>query len=140
MEEKKSYDISKGTILIILILFMFSSKIWDVTWDIGKSLLYIIAIVYFLNLVDKGLANKIKEIIVDFINIDSENNFFKEILSKISSTILNIFKSSTETKKIISEEEIKPVAEEVVRIPDNLKLEENRSLNIVGETNNRTLI
>ena len=105
-QNKISYNnFDKSTILIVVVLFMFSSKLLDIAWDIGKALVYIILIVYFLNYLNPDIANKIKEIINDFINFDTNGNIFKDIVSKISFTILNIFKPSnikeiTEEKKV----------------------------------------
>ena len=93
MDNKSSFsNMNKGTILIIILLFMFSTKILDVVWDIGKALLYIIVLVNILTYLNPQLAIKIKEIINDFINLDSKNNFFIDSISKISFMLLNYFK------------------------------------------------
>ncbi len=112
-KSKNNGSFDKGTILIVVILFMFSSKLLDIVWDIGKALIYIIVIIYCLNFLNPNIADKIKEIINDFINFDSNgvykktgesNNIFKNLLSKISSTVLNIFKPAKSSKKEIIEE------------------------------------
>ena len=51
MDKKNNESYSKGTILIIILLFMFSSKIFNVVWDIGKSLIYIFIIKIIYNLI-----------------------------------------------------------------------------------------
>jgi len=101
--EKKNESYSKGTILIILILFMFSSKLYNFFWDIGKSGIYVFLIIYFINYLNPNISKKIKEIFFDLINFGN-NNIIKNILSKISSIIMNLFKKDTlnyniETKK-----------------------------------------
>jgi hypothetical protein len=93
MEEKNEGIYSKGTILIVLILFMFSSRILDIAWDIGKSLIYLILVIYVVNYLNPSLASKIKEIIIEFIDINSNGNFIKNTLSKLSTNILNGIKS-----------------------------------------------
>ncbi len=140
-ENNGSFD--KGTILIVVILFMFSSKLLDIVWDIGKALIYIIVIIYCLNYLNPNIADKIKEIINDFINFDSNgvykkngesNNIFKNLISKISSTVLNIFKPVKSTKKEIIEE---PVDQKVVR--RDIDLEKIRKTDIPFDAGVRTL-
>ncbi len=105
-KNKKSNNnyIDKSTILIVAVLFMFSSKLLDIVWDIGKALIYIIVIVYCLNYINPDIANKIKEIINDFINFDTNGNIFKDIISRMSSTMLNLFKPPKSKTKDLSEE------------------------------------
>ncbi len=89
---------SKGTILIVLLLFMFSSKIFSIVSTIGKSLIYIFIIIICLNILNPNIAKKIKEILNDFINTGN-NNIIKNILSKIASFALGIIKKE-ETKDL----------------------------------------
>lgn len=98
--------IDKTTLIIIILMFMFSSRLWDIAWDIGKSLLYIIAIIYTINFINPDLSITLKNIIYELINVDNKNNFFLNILSKIFTTlkslpVFNIFKSN---KNIIIDE------------------------------------
>ena len=89
MKERNNKLLSKGTLLIILILFMFSSKISDITWNIAKYFFYFILIINGVNYLNPSIAEQIKEIIIDLINIDSNGYFIKDILSKLSGIILN---------------------------------------------------
>lgn len=89
---------SKGTILIVLLLFMFSSKIFSIVSTIGKSLIYIFIIIICLNILNPNIAKKIKEILNNFINTGN-NNIIKNILSKIASFALGIIKKD-ETKDL----------------------------------------
>jgi len=89
--ENKNESYSKGTILIIFILFMFSSKLLNFAFSIGKSIFYILLIFYFLNIFNPIIAKKIKEMIFDLLNF-SDNNIIKNILSIISSFIMNLIK------------------------------------------------
>jgi hypothetical protein len=98
----------KTTLIIIIIMFMFSSRLWDIAWDIGKSLLYIIAIIYTINFINPDLSISIKNIIYELINVDNKNNFIINILSKLltflkSLPIFSIFKSK---QNIITDEKI----------------------------------
>ncbi len=86
----KSFSLDKSSLLIIVLLFMFSSKLWDIAWDIGKSLLYIIVILYLISFVNQDLADNIKNIIHDFTNVNSSNNFVTDLIGKISGQVKNI--------------------------------------------------
>ncbi len=86
----KSFSLDKSSLLIIVLLFMFSSKLWDIAWDIGKSLLYIIIILYLISFVNQDLADNIKSIIHDFTNVNSSNNFVTDLFAKISGQVKNI--------------------------------------------------
>ena len=90
--EIRPINMDKSTLLIILLLFIFSSKLWDIAWDIGKSILYIIIIMYLINFVNQDWAIKIKEIINDFMNVDSYSNFITELLSKLSIKVIDFLK------------------------------------------------
>ena len=89
-ESKKqltSFNINKTLLLIIILLFMFYSKFWDIAWDIGKSLLYIIIVIYLISFVNQDLADNIKNVIHDFININSNNNFITDMFGKLSTQL-----------------------------------------------------
>lgn len=111
----KNFSIDKTSLLIIILLFMFSSKLWDIAWDIGKSLLYIIIIIYLISFINQDLANNIKNIIHDLTNINS-NNFLTDMFSKIFSQLksfvnigqLKIVKTEPTAVSVVSTE---PTAE-----------------------------
>ena len=143
--ENTSY-LNKSTILIIFVLFMFSDKLWNISWDVGKSLLIVICILFALNYLNPTFAAKIKEIISDFINVGSENNFIMSIFSKIASFIMGII-NFVKPNTILS----LPTGEQVKEIilPANTQLAqpvsslirtiENKSLDISTPTNNKRL-
>jgi hypothetical protein len=83
-------------IIIILIIFLFSAKSWEITWDIGKSLLFIIIGIYIINILDKDLSNKVKTFLTDIINTDQDS--IMDYISYISSYILNIIKPVQKVK------------------------------------------
>ena len=126
---------SKSTILIILILFMFSTKLFDIVWDIGKGLLFIIVITYCLNFLNPNIASNIKEIINNLINFDTNNNIFKNILSKISSNLLNVFKKEKEIVKSETVEEEKKY-KKIQRHSDNTNNTEVSNLRTLDNKQN----
>ena len=120
MDKKNNELYSKGTILIVLILFMFSSKLFNIVWEIGKSGLYIFLIIYSLNILNPKIAIKIKEMLFDLINIGN-NNILKNILSKISSFFLGIFKIDKTNNQI-------QIFKKKINDIDNSKVSNIRSL------------
>jgi len=90
--EKNNTTYTKETILIVLLLFMFSNKLFDFFWSIGKSLIYLVIIITGLNYLNPNLGIVIKEIIINIINIGQNNSFISNVLSKVSSNILNLIK------------------------------------------------
>lgn len=53
MEERK------GIIIIIIILIIFSSKLFDIVWDICKTLVCLIIIIYIIKYFNPALIEKI---------------------------------------------------------------------------------
>ena len=100
----KTFSLDKSSLFIIVLLFMFSSKLWDIAWDIGKSLLYIIIIIYLIGFVNQDLADNIKSIIHDFTNINSNNNFISNLLAKLLSPLTKIINLNKVEKEIIKPE------------------------------------
>lgn len=139
MEEKNDEIFTKGTLLIILILFMFSSKILDITWNIGKSLIYLILIIYGINYLNPILGKKIKEIINDFINIDSNSYFIKDTLSKISTNILNSINTYDKTNTYINPEQYMIPKNDTIILNVSHSNETNRNLQNTVDTTNRKL-
>jgi hypothetical protein len=123
---KKNESYSKGTILIILILFMFSSKLLNIVWDIGKSGLYIFLIIYCLNYLNPNIAKKIKEILFDVINFGN-NNIIKNILSTISSFFFGLFKNGKSNNGTEFKIKKKFFRKKLIDI-DNSKVSNTRSL------------
>ena len=82
--------ISKEIIIIIILFFAFSGKIWNFMWKIGMSLVYIIVIIFILNSINPKVGNKVKEMFSDFINLDL--NTVKDIVANISKSGLYLCK------------------------------------------------
>jgi hypothetical protein len=80
--------ISKEIIIIIILFFAFSGKIWNFMWKIGMSLVYIIVIIFILNSINPKVGNKVKEMFSDFINLDL--NTVKDIVANISKSGLSL--------------------------------------------------
>jgi len=127
MNKKNNESYSKGTILIILILFMFSSKLLIIAWDIGKSAFYIFLIIYGLNILNPNISNKIKEMLFDVINFGN-NNIFKNILSTISSFFFGIFKKGKKNNEMQIINKRRKLIKKKINDVDNSKVSNVRSL------------
>jgi hypothetical protein len=81
-----------NTIIIIILIFIFSSKIWNSIWEIGKSLVYAIIIIYLLHFMNPNIMQKIKKMFINYLTPDSDitNGIFKSIFSKLASSLFNI--------------------------------------------------
>lgn len=75
MEENKGI-FNKGTLIIILILIMFSSKIVDLGLEIGKGVVYLVITTYVISMLNQEIATKIKDFIINI--IDMGPGFIKE--------------------------------------------------------------
>jgi hypothetical protein len=115
-----SEKLDKTVILLILVAFTFSDSLWDIIWNIGKSLIYLIIFIFAINMVNTSFASDIKNMINDLLNIGS-NNFIKDTASTISESTMNFIKSSSIPARV------------------NPTLNNNRSLSKENNTNNRTL-
>jgi hypothetical protein len=76
--------INKTKLIIIILLFMFLSKLWNVVWHISKTIVYIIIILYLINFINTNLFN-------NFTNICKYSDFLFELINKIISIINKFF-------------------------------------------------
>jgi hypothetical protein len=95
--------ISKELIIIIILFFAFSGKIWNFMWKIGMSLVYIIVIIFILNSINPKVGNKVKEMFSDFINLDL--NTVKDIVANISKSGLSLLDKNKNTNQENSNQE-----------------------------------
>ena len=101
----------KNTLLLIFILFLLSSQLLSITWDIGKASLYIVIILLILNSISPETATIIKNMFSRIINLDS--SLITGTLSTISKFILGLFFKNKgpqildEVKNALSEEMLK---------------------------------
>ena len=132
--------ISKELIIIIILFFAFSGKIWNFMWKIGMSLVYIIVIIFILNSINPKVGNKVKEMFSDFINLDL--NTVKDIVANISKSGLSLLDKNKNTKQEnINQENINQenIYEEYNNInEDNQMIEStlNRNFINIGSNNN----
>lgn len=105
----------KNTLLLIFILFLLSSQLLSITWDIGKASVYIVIILLILNSISPETATTIKNIFSRIINLDF--SLITSLLSTVSKFILSLFFKNNgpqiidEVKNALKEEIIKVKSE-----------------------------
>lgn len=72
-----------NTLLVIIMVILFSSKLWD----IGKGLLYILILIQVLKYINIPIGNSIKDLTNNIINYNPEK--IKQAASSLSKNILN---------------------------------------------------
>ena len=122
--------ISKELIIIIILFFAFSGKIWNFMWKIGMSLVYIIVIIFILNSINPKVGNKVKEMFSDFINLDL--NTVKDIVANISKSGLSLLDKNINQENINQENTIYEEYENNEMIERTL----NRNYRNIGSNNN----
>lgn len=129
-------------------MFLFSSKLWGITWDIGKALIYLIIGLFALNIVNPSFAQDAKSTVNDFINIGFGDGILVNILSRLSKWVMSFFMKPEQIKqleKIPEEKKEEPKIEEKKVETFNLnydilKFVDNRDLVNSKITNNRNNI
>lgn len=94
MDKEKNYNLNKFITIggSIFILYMFSCKLGDMILDLAKSLLIIITILLLSDYIFPMLSKKIRKILIDFININPNSDFIKNITYNIPKYTNNIHK------------------------------------------------
>jgi len=77
----------KNTLLVIIVLILFSSKLWNIIWDMGKGLLYILILIQVLKYLNIPLGNSIKNLTNNIIDYNPEK--IKQVVSSFSKDLLN---------------------------------------------------
>ena len=106
---------NKTILIIIIILLIFLSKIFDIVWYIGKAILFII-ILYLINFINTDIDNK-------FTNICSYFNFIFKLIAKIISIFINFFNIKNKKLKQIAQQSIEPyqqVSENDQQVSENI--------------------
>jgi hypothetical protein len=85
---------NKNTLLLIIVLILFSNKLWNIIWDMGKGLLYILILIQGLKYLNIPLGNTIKDLTNNIINYNPDK--IKQVASSFSKELLNS-KSMPET-------------------------------------------
>ena len=82
---------SKEIIIFIFIMFLLSNNLYNIVWDIIKSLFYLVLALVGINFLNPSLATMIKKHIVNIINLDQA--FVKKTISNIKDSASEIIKN-----------------------------------------------
>jgi len=112
----------KNTLLLIFILFLLSSQLLSITWDIGKATIYIAIILLILNNISPETAIIIKNMFSRVINLDS--SLITGTLAAVAKFILSLF-FNNKGNKIIDEvkQSISIIGEETKIISEKINQE-----------------
>jgi len=102
----------KNTLLLIFVLFLLSSQLWNVSWTIGTSAFYIVIIISVLNYISPESAITMKRFIIKLVNLDFK--LVTHFLSMVSKFILSFFNNSyyKKIKNIYDRDHKHPLGEE----------------------------
>jgi hypothetical protein len=81
--------------ILIIVIFLLTTPITSVSWNILKYLFYLLLFITAISLVSTDISNKIKEYLVKIINMDG--SLILNILSLIFSKIKNFFFPSNQS-------------------------------------------
>jgi hypothetical protein len=95
----------KKSLLIIVILILISSQLWNILWDIGKSALYIVILLLSLTYLSPTIAEDVRTVLKKIIALDY--SLVSNTLSYISGFLLSAFgKLPKNITNLIQEESI----------------------------------
>lgn len=60
----------RKTLITIFVLFLISSQLWSMVWDIGKGVIYILLLIFALSYLNPSVADEMKNIFKKIISLD----------------------------------------------------------------------
>ena len=78
----------KNALITIFVFFLLSNQLYNIVWEIGKSLFYIVLIIVGLSYINPSLSETLKKYLVNFINLDK--TFVKTMLGTFNNQAKNI--------------------------------------------------
>tara|TARA_B110000977_G_C11071147_1_gene489598 strand:+ start:287 stop:568 length:282 start_codon:yes stop_codon:yes gene_type:complete len=79
----------KKSLITIFVFFLLSNQLYNIVWEIGKAIFYVVLIIFGLNYLNPELSDSLKKYIINLINLDK--TFIKTILGSINNQARNIF-------------------------------------------------
>ena len=79
-------------LLTLFVFFLLSNQLYNIIWEILKSIVYLMGILFGLNYLNPELAQNIRTYITNFISLDQA--FINNIATTASSVAGNLLKSS----------------------------------------------
>ena len=90
----------KNALITIFVFFLLSNQLYNIVWEIGKSIVYIVLIIIGLSYINPGLSETLKKYLINFINLDK--TFVKTMIGGINNqakNLLNNIKPKDSKKK-----------------------------------------
>ena len=94
----------KNALITIFVFFLLSNQLYNIVWEIGKSIFYIVLIIVGLSYINPSLSDTLKKYLINFINLDK--TFVKTILGTFNNQAKNILNNINPNK--IKTNKIKP--------------------------------
>ena len=82
---------SKEIIIFIFIMFLLSNNLYNIVWDIIKSLFYLVLALVGINFLNPSIGTIIKKHIVNIINLDQA--FIKKTINNIKDSASEMIKN-----------------------------------------------
>jgi len=82
----------QNTLFTIVIFFLLSKQLWNIFWDIGKALFYIVCVVIGLKVVNPELSSEVQNYVERIIRLDNS------LVSGASKIVLGLLDSFGITK------------------------------------------
>lgn len=89
-------------LLTLFVFFLLSNQLYKIVWEILKSIVYLMGILFGLNYLNPELAQNIRTYITNFISLDQA--FINNIATTATSVAGNLLKSSAGVTKESKEE------------------------------------
>lgn len=91
-------------LLTLFVFFLLSNQLYRIIWEILKSIVYLMGILFGLNYLNPELAQNIRTYITNFISLDQA--FISNIATTASSVAGNLLKSSADITKEKKEKKV----------------------------------
>lgn len=78
----------KNSLILIFVFFLLSNQLYNIVWEISKSLVYILVTIIGLNYLNPELSKKLKKYLINFINLDK--TFILTNVNNVSNIAQNI--------------------------------------------------
>jgi len=82
----------QNTLFTIVIFFLLSKQLWNIFWDIGKALFYIVCVVIGLRVINHELSTQVQNYVERIVRLDNS------LVSGASKIVLGLLDSFGITK------------------------------------------
>lgn len=87
----------KKSLITVFVFFLLSNQLYNIVWEIGKSVFYIVLVIFGLNYLNPELSDTLKNYLTNFINLDK--TFIKTLLGTVNNQAKNILNNIKPVEK-----------------------------------------